>query len=141
MTYNSAETGHLSIMKKLLDLKKGLSYLELEGQGRGIIMEVTRPLGKMAYHTKQIRRQCIHYRTIALLIQGQKFQFCPKRPNLQRKYKSFLEHSLFISLGSTCESNPRFLPTCFHSLGSFRNFQRVHVAICNLQNCFCSQCC
>ena len=25
-------------------LKKGLSYLELEGQGRGIIMEVTCPL-------------------------------------------------------------------------------------------------
>ena len=53
-------------MKKLWDLKKVLSYLELEGQGHGIIMEVTRPLllgpfyilGKMAYHTKQIRRQC-----------------------------------------------------------------------------------
>ena len=54
-------------MKKLRDLKKVLSYLELQGQGRGIIMEVTRPLlvgpfyillGKMAYHTKQIRRQC-----------------------------------------------------------------------------------
>ena len=31
-------------MKKLWDLKNDLSYLELEGQGRGIIMEVTRPL-------------------------------------------------------------------------------------------------
>ena len=31
-------------MKKLLDLRKDLSYLELEGQGRGTIMEVTRPL-------------------------------------------------------------------------------------------------
>ena len=31
-------------MKKLWVLKKVLSYLELEGQGRGIIMEVTRPL-------------------------------------------------------------------------------------------------
>ena len=31
-------------MKKLLDLKNDLTYLELEGQGRGIIMEVTRPL-------------------------------------------------------------------------------------------------
>ena len=31
-------------MKKLQDLKKVLSYLELEGQGRGIIMEVTHPL-------------------------------------------------------------------------------------------------
>ena len=30
-------------MKKLWDLKNDLSYLELEGQGRGIIMEVTRP--------------------------------------------------------------------------------------------------
>ena len=54
-------------MKKLQDLKKVLSYLELEGQGRGIIMEVKRPLllgrkmasSKMAHHTKQIRRQCI----------------------------------------------------------------------------------
>ena len=52
-------------MKKLQDLKKVLSYLELEGQGRGIIMEVTRPhlLGpffpcKMAYHTEQIHWQC-----------------------------------------------------------------------------------
>jgi hypothetical protein len=44
LTQNSAETGHFSIMKKLLDLKMDLSYLELEGQGRGIIMEVTRPL-------------------------------------------------------------------------------------------------
>ena len=31
-------------MKKLWDLKKLLSYLELEGQGCGIIMKVTRPL-------------------------------------------------------------------------------------------------
>ena len=31
-------------MKKLLDLENDLSYLELKGQGRGIIMEVTRPL-------------------------------------------------------------------------------------------------
>ena len=31
-------------MKKLLDLKKVLSNLELEGQGRGIIMRVTLPL-------------------------------------------------------------------------------------------------
>ena len=31
-------------MKKLWDLKNDLSYLELEGQGWGIIMEVTRPL-------------------------------------------------------------------------------------------------
>ena len=31
-------------MKKLLDLKKVLSDLELEQQGRGIIMEVTRPI-------------------------------------------------------------------------------------------------
>ena len=30
-------------MKKLWDLKNDLSYLELEGHGRGIIMEVTRP--------------------------------------------------------------------------------------------------
>ena len=44
LTKNSAETGHFSIMKKLWDLKKVLSYLELEGQGRGIIMEVTHPL-------------------------------------------------------------------------------------------------
>ena len=40
-------------MKKSWDLKKVLSYLELERQGRGIIMEVTRPL-LLAYHTKQI---------------------------------------------------------------------------------------
>ena len=33
-------------MKKLWDLKKVLSYLELEGQGCVIIMEVTRPLVK-----------------------------------------------------------------------------------------------
>ena len=31
-------------MKKLWDFRKVLSYLELEGQGRGIIMRVTRPL-------------------------------------------------------------------------------------------------
>ena len=31
-------------MKKLRDLKKGLSKLEVEGQGRGIIMGVTRLL-------------------------------------------------------------------------------------------------
>ena len=31
-------------MKKLWDFKNELSYLELEGQGQGIIMEVTRPL-------------------------------------------------------------------------------------------------
>ena len=37
----------------------------MEGQGQGIIMEVTPPtspgtilLGKMAYHTKQIHREC-----------------------------------------------------------------------------------
>ena len=52
-------------MKKLWDLKNNLSYLELEEQGRGIIMEVTPTppgtilLGKIAYHTKQIRRECI----------------------------------------------------------------------------------
>ena len=40
----TAETGHFSIMKKLWDLKKVLSYMELEGHGRGIITEVTRPL-------------------------------------------------------------------------------------------------
>ena len=38
------ESGHFSIMKKLWDLKNDLSYLELEGQGQGIIMEVTHPL-------------------------------------------------------------------------------------------------
>ena len=37
-------TGHFSIMKKLWDLKKVLSYLELEGEGRGIIMKVKCPL-------------------------------------------------------------------------------------------------
>ena len=31
-------------MKKVWDLKKVLSYPELEGQGRGIIIKVTRPL-------------------------------------------------------------------------------------------------
>jgi hypothetical protein len=31
-------------MKKLRDLTNNLSYLELEGQGWGIIMEVTGPL-------------------------------------------------------------------------------------------------
>jgi hypothetical protein len=44
-------------MKKLRDLKKVLSYLELEEQGRGIIMEVT---SKMACHTKYFRHQCIY---------------------------------------------------------------------------------
>ena len=34
----------IATTKKLLDLEKVLSYLELEGQGRGIIMEVTRSL-------------------------------------------------------------------------------------------------
>ena len=36
-----SETGHFPIMKKLRDYKKILSNLELEGQGRGIIMGVT----------------------------------------------------------------------------------------------------
>ena len=44
LTWNICETGRFSIMKKLWDLKYNLSYLKLEGQGRGIIMEVTRPL-------------------------------------------------------------------------------------------------
>ena len=44
LTKNSAETGHFSIMKKLWDLKKVFSYLELERQGRGTIMGVTRLL-------------------------------------------------------------------------------------------------
>ena len=37
-------------MKKLRDLKNDLSYLELEGQGRGIIMEVTRSLLLGQFH-------------------------------------------------------------------------------------------
>ena len=48
-------------MKKLWDLKNVLSYLELEGQGRGIIMEVTRPLllvVKWPCQPKHFGRQC-----------------------------------------------------------------------------------
>ena len=47
LTYNSSETSHFSIMKKLWDLKKVFSNLEPEGQGRGIIIGVTclLPLG------------------------------------------------------------------------------------------------
>ena len=47
-----------------------LSYLELEGQGRGINMEVTRPLLLVAYHTKQIRQQCTEVRFASLLSGG-----------------------------------------------------------------------
>ena len=55
-------------MKKLLDLKNDLSYLELEGQGQGIIMEVTRPLllgpfylvYVMACEPKHIGHQCMY---------------------------------------------------------------------------------
>ena len=45
-----------------MHLKKVISYLELEGQGRGIIMEVTRPLpillSKMACQPKHFGPQC-----------------------------------------------------------------------------------
>ena len=43
LSYNYAETGHFFIMK-IMRFKKVLIYLELEGQGCGIIMEVTCPL-------------------------------------------------------------------------------------------------
>ena len=46
-------------MKKLWYLKNGLSYLELEGQGRGIIMEVTRSL--LLGGLKHFGRQCTSY--------------------------------------------------------------------------------
>ena len=51
LTYNSFETGHFSIMRKLRDFKKVVSNLELEGQWRGIIMGVTFPflLGPFYY--------------------------------------------------------------------------------------------
>ena len=39
-------------MKKLWDLKKGSSNLELEGQGGGIIMGVTRLLLQGLFYTK-----------------------------------------------------------------------------------------
>ena len=61
-------------MKKLWDLKKVLSYLELEGQGRGIIMGVTRPLllGPFYYvfslcHTKHFRCQCTNQDSLLLV--------------------------------------------------------------------------
>ena len=47
------ETGHFSIMKKLWDLKKVFSNLELEGQGGGIIMGVTRLLLPRPFYTIQ----------------------------------------------------------------------------------------
>ena len=40
-------------MKKILDLKKAFSNLELEGQGRGIIMGVTRLLLLGLFYTIQ----------------------------------------------------------------------------------------
>ena len=43
-------------MKKLLDLKKGFSNLELEGQGRGIIMGVTGLLLQGAFYTIQTKK-------------------------------------------------------------------------------------
>ena len=53
LTQNSSETGHFSIMKKLRDLKKVFSNLELEGQGCGIIMGVTRLLLLGPFYTIQ----------------------------------------------------------------------------------------
>ena len=41
-------------MTKLRDLKNDLSYLELEGQGRGIIMEVTRPLFLRLFYYSEV---------------------------------------------------------------------------------------
>ena len=43
-------------MKKIWDLKKGFSNLELEGQGRGIIMGVTRLLLLGPFYTIQTKR-------------------------------------------------------------------------------------
>ena len=43
-----------------MTFKKVLSYLELEGQGRGIIMEVTRPLLLGACQPKHFGRQCTY---------------------------------------------------------------------------------
>jgi hypothetical protein len=41
---SESKSGHFSILKELWDLKKSFCNLELEGQGCGIIMGVTRPL-------------------------------------------------------------------------------------------------
>ena len=53
LTKKSSETSHFSIMKKLWDLKNVFSNLELEEQGRGIIMGVTRLLLIGPFYTKK----------------------------------------------------------------------------------------
>ena len=62
---HSFETVHFSIMKKLWDLKKSSVTWSWKNKGVEDHGSDTPPspgailLGKMAYHTKQIRRQCI----------------------------------------------------------------------------------
>ena len=55
LTSGNSATGHFSIMKKLWELKNDLSNLEEEGEGRGIIMGVTRLLLLGPFYTIQIQ--------------------------------------------------------------------------------------
>ena len=51
-------------MKKLWDVQKGLSNLEPEGQGQGIIMGVTRLLLLWPFYTIQTRRDKVFWRGV-----------------------------------------------------------------------------
>ena len=55
LTSGNSATGHFSIMKKLWELKNDLSNLEEEGEGRGIIMGVTRLLLLGPFYTIQTK--------------------------------------------------------------------------------------
>ena len=84
MTYNISETSHFSVMKKLWDLNKGFSNLELEGHGRGIIMGMTRLLLLGLFYTIQTKRDQTFWRGVYLFSCKEEFlkifsdsHFCP----------------------------------------------------------------
>ena len=76
LTWNSSKNGHFSIMKNFWDLKKVFTNLEPEGQGRGIIMGVTRLLLLKGHFTtyRPIFYTFLHT-TVLILVQCYIFSF------------------------------------------------------------------
>ena len=88
-------------MKKLWDLKKGFSNLELEGQGRGIIMGVTRLLLLGPFYTIQTKRDQTFWQGVYVFI----ISLFLRLDNKQMFFLKEFCRDIFWLLKSQCSEN------------------------------------
>ena len=93
-------------MKKLWDLKKGFGNLELEGQGHGIIMRVTRLLLPGPFYTIQTKTDKTFWRAVYM----RKYGIWKKGRIKKQRHWSNFQYS-FQPLLQVCPAFPTISPS------------------------------